>query len=373
MSRVSVIIPAGRRHAPGSKQLPTWLETRPDGALVIESIIGLLDFTNCGRIIVAANAADLATLDCADLERFLKQRAKNLPTDATVTVHGVVKETRNALETVRCALEACNVTGPIFIKDCDGGFAHKIVAGNYVVALKLTSDNRQCVHDLPRMSFAEESDGVLTNVCEKQILSDLVCTGGYGFSDAGAYLRAEQLVEAGVRLDFEAAAIYLSHVVLRMLLNDAVFTVSKVDRFEDWKTPAAWREKAASFRNYVIGLEGVLVRPSANALAARIAAKPFADRFEPIRENIDALHAVLRHTRENRTVIILSSEREADRAGVEAFLKGANVPFDQLVLGVRSVPTTIVSAFDGTRCPYPSADAHSFLAGSGTLATILVQ
>jgi len=364
--RVTVVIPAARRANDASR--PTWLQVRPDGALVIEAIVKELDFSNCGRVIIAINPNDAAELDLATSEAFIKRAATNLPEDATVTIHVLQQATRNATETVRCTLESLDVTGPFFVKDCDGAFKHTIRAGNYVVALKLTSENRKHVYDLPRMSFVEESDGILTNICEKHVMSDLVCTGGYSFNDAKAFVALQKDV---IRAVPKNASVFVSHVVLFMLLQDFVFNVAKVHAFEDWKSPGAWRSKAATYRNLVVELEGVLATPCPNYAAAHMAGKPFSERYEAQPENVATLRAALEaHSR--WSLVVMASEPESSREDVEGFLRKCDLLSRcTLVLGVPAVQTTLVNCHDGLRRMYPRADAHTVPAGGHTLSTVI--
>ena len=437
---VTVVIPAaaGRRDPKtGAALPPTWCLERPDGRLVIESVVRRLGLRQCSRVAVVVLESHVDAYcggDVAALEAFLiKSIGAAVLGSCRLVVLALKEPTSSAADTVRVAIERLNITGPLFVKDCDGAFAYDVTADNCVVTLRVTSENAASLHDLPSKSFAEECGGVLTNVVEKHIVNDLVCVGGYGFASVADFSRALRAVEDSAARTAKAGGaagrIFTSHLVLFLLMEGSVvFRVDRVNDFDDWKTAEAWRTNARQHRNIVITLEGVLVRPKTTALAARIreaaltatplvhsAPPPDAEpspassfaaaavattattttvddddegpsprtasliaEFEPIDANIDALRRAAVSSSsagggQNKTqVVILSSRPEKARPAVIALLKALAIPCDALVLGSQVATTTIVTAHDALMLPHPAATAFSVAHGTETLADLLL-
>jgi hypothetical protein len=281
---VDVVIPAAAARRP-DQRVPTWCLERPDGSLVIESVIRPLDLTHVRRVVPVMLRADIDEFcggDTHALEAHLEQTlGAAVLKGSRVTVVQLDQPTGSAGETVQAAIRILGLADGLFIKDCDGCFEHTVQREDCVVCLKISSVNARSLHDLPSKSFVEECGGVLTNIVEKHIVNDLVCLGGYGFQSADAFLRALTAVQRAAQ-DTKLAGsgssgmspvgrIFNSHLVLHLLLAEgAIFRVVKAPWFDDWKTQEAWVANARHHRNIVVQLEGVLLRLTSNGLAARI-------------------------------------------------------------------------------------------------------
>lgn len=68
----------------------------------------------------------------------------------------------------------------IFIKDCDSIFKCKLSAGNFVCTLAGQAD--------PGMSYVVVNHGVIQDIAEKTLISDIACVGGYGFSSSQEFV-----------------------------------------------------------------------------------------------------------------------------------------------------------------------------------------
>lgn len=348
---VSVVIPA----AGGTTRPPVWLLERPDGRLIIEVIIQQLDLTEASRVLVVvlqSHVDEFCGGNVAAVQDHILASIRatdSLPPTCALKIVCMPTPSKSAADTVRYAVDTERIDGPIFVKDCDGAFRHKVTGENVVVGLKLTSANSERLHDLPSKSYVEDCGGVLTNVCEKQIVSDTICVGGYGFSSAATFVAALAEVErtaiATAGAGGPSGRIFTSHIVLHLLLNAAeVFRVALVDELEDWKNEAGWKRNARTYRNYAVALEGVLVTPKPAAFALRMANNPLSECYDAVAANIDAVRAV--HAKGHSRVIVMSSQPECRRAAVDELLRALNVPCDALVLGMLAGGTTLIGPFD---------------------------
>ena len=175
----------------------------------------------------------------------------------SVVVVALDSSPQSAPETVAIAIERAGVTGPIFVKDSDGSFVHKIEEGDYVCGLCIsdalataaasaaasngsgmmgdscggpllgnrmagstssvgglfaapaTSSSAALLPPLPEStdgaismacllskSFIERTGVLLTNLVEKKLVSDTIAVGGYGFRSAADFVTAAAKAEA---------------------------------------------------------------------------------------------------------------------------------------------------------------------------------
>jgi hypothetical protein len=369
---VTVIIPA----AGHADHQPTWLQERPDGSLVIDHIIRQLELTFVTEILLVTTLSALQQTcggDSSVIETHVTQSCR-LQAPCKFSVLALADATAHAADTVRRAIIARNVTGAVFIKDCDGAFPHRVMPENCVVGLRVTSENVDRLYDLPAKSYLEECGGVLTNIVEKHIVSDIVSVGGYGFVSAPAVLRAIEAVEAvqetSNNSDHPNNRIFTSHLVVHLLMRErAVFRVTLAPYFEDWKTVSGWIANQRQHRNYIVTLEGVLIKPRPDYIVAKLAQRPIAEQYDTIAENIDALSRKMLSGHFH--VVILSTQREQGRQSVEAYLREIGVPWHSLVLGMEMCGSTLVGAHQGPRLPHPGAVGHSIVVGSTNLEEVL--
>ena len=351
---VSVIIPAagGRR---SSVAPPTWLLQRPGGELVIDSVIRPLDLSECGLLAVVVLQSDLDEYfngEAGVVERHLRrEHGAALPPACAVRVLALGAPTTAAVDTVCTAISELSITGPIFVKDCDGAFPHKIKAGNAVAALNVKTANVNSFSDLPGMSFVSESGRILTNICEKLMISNVVCVGGYGFESAHEFVNSVQnlkeMTHRSEHVGGPSGRMFTSHVILNMVLGqEKVFFVTYVDSFDDWKTVAAWNKQLLQSRNWVVPLEGALATPLPTLHYARMCGKPLAEQYAP---NVDRIDDLKSRRGPRDTVIVLTSRHEKERIAVEALLHAFGVPFDVVVYGATGRSSVVMSSDDAPR------------------------
>eukprot|EP00758_Cryptobia_borreli_P010447 Tbor_TRINITY_DN5567_c4_g2::TRINITY_DN5567_c4_g2_i2::g.13346::m.13346 len=213
---------------------------------------------------------------------------------------------RSAPESVEAAILITKTRGPIFIKDCDGSFCHRIVNDNYVCGMSISYVSRSSSSKYNNMnilnkSFIMRTGCLLTNIVEKDLVSDTFSLGGYGFRDADCFCAAVRAVkkthvvmEGAMAADSGdlpndascstkdltsnnnnisrlkkkhspntlTSSIYISNIIQRMLLFDnAAFGVVFIPHFDDWKTEDMWLAYMATFVCITKFVEGDLFVP----------------------------------------------------------------------------------------------------------------
>jgi hypothetical protein len=133
-------------------------------------------------------------------------------------------------------IERTKVKGEFLIKDCDSYFEHTIAAGNYVCVSKVKQN--EILYNLAGKSFVQSNDqGIITEIIEKQVISDKFCVGGYKFADVKQYLDAYRSISSSVQNE-----IFVSHVIQYMLMQGEIFFENIVSNYSDVGTIEEWKK-----------------------------------------------------------------------------------------------------------------------------------
>ena len=133
-------------------------------------------------------------------------------------------------------IERTKIEGNFLIKDCDSYFEHTIAAGNYVCVSKVKQN--EILYNLAGKSFVQSNDqGIITEIIEKQVISDKFCVGGYKFADVKQYLDAYRSISSSVQNE-----IFVSHVIQYMLMQGEIFFENIVSNNSDVGTIEEWKK-----------------------------------------------------------------------------------------------------------------------------------
>jgi hypothetical protein len=79
--------------------------------------------------------------------------------------------------------------------------------------------------------------GIITDIIEKQVVSDKFCVGGYKFESVKEYCETyEKIVSHNIQKE-----IFVSHIIQDMLLNDKIFVENQVMKYYDVGTAQDWK------------------------------------------------------------------------------------------------------------------------------------
>ena len=101
-------------------------------------------------------------------------------------------------------IEHFNITGPIFIKDCDNYFLESRVSGNFVSTYDL--NNMDLVRASNKSFVIVNDKGFLVNIVEKRVVSSEFNVGGYGFESASVFLHYYEKLS-------DHSDLYISHII----------------------------------------------------------------------------------------------------------------------------------------------------------------
>jgi hypothetical protein len=344
----TLILPAAGKSSRFPGMRPKWLLTMPDGQLMIEKSVSLLDMSRFEEVVLICLREHV--------ERYLSE--DSLRTICNGFGHPRVRAvildepTKSQSETVAVGIHQGGVTGPIFIKDCDNEFAYSFAGGNEIAVLDL---NRVGLIDAKNKSYvAADGLGQVLNIVEKQVISNKFCCGGYGFRDAAEFCAHYEQVPDGTEK-------YISHVIYHMLMAGERFTTSDADSYTDWGTLREYRHYQRAFITLFCDLDGVLFLNG-----SKFGAQGW--NTAPIEEN---LRTIAQLKREGRLYLVITSSRpRSEESYVSEQLGRFGINVDQFVMGLPHSRRLLVNDYSATN-PYPSAISINLERDTEKLSAIL--
>lgn len=147
------------------------------------------------------------------------------------------EKTKGPADTVYQILARSNIDieNELLIKDCDSFFDHEITEGNYVCTSNIA--DHAVLKKLTSKSFViANNQDIITNIIEKNVVSDTFCVGGYKFGSIKMFIDAFQDLSAITN------EIYVSHVIQHCLSNGHTFIRKNVTNYIDVETSKDWFE-----------------------------------------------------------------------------------------------------------------------------------
>jgi hypothetical protein len=122
----------------------------------------------------------------------------------------------------------------ILIKDCDSFFEHESQPGNYVCVSKISQ--HEVLKKLASKNFTiSNNQGIITDIVEKEVVSDTFCVGGYKFSSTLLYKKAFERLSTN-------REIFVSDVIGMLIGDLQIFKEVQVTNYTDVGTAQDWFE-----------------------------------------------------------------------------------------------------------------------------------
>lgn len=332
---VSLIIPCAGKSSrfPGK---PKWLLTCPNGNLMIQESLKCLNLENVKDIYI--------TFVKDHIDKYFIKDDINDIFKQFGNVHITILDsfTSSQTETVYLTILKNNIKGSIFIKDCDSYYNHKIEKGNYACSLQVCQENN--VDKIYNKSFIESNHlNQIINFCEKKIIGDTICVGGYSFYDSSLFTDYyKKCKDAKVETD----EFHISHLINFCLLDGEIFYNKGIVNFIDWGTPEEWKKYRDSFKSIFLDIDGTIFYNSSEYISPK-----WGDN-EPIKNNIELIKNLYN---QGRTQIILTTARKIEYKNItENQLKKYKIPYDDIIFGLYHSKRILINDFSNTN-PYPTA------------------
>jgi hypothetical protein len=333
-----IVIPAVGESTWRANSRPEWLQTFPNGKLMMSESLQGISLESFSSVVVTVSASHV---DQFSNEKVLTDYVKkNISNKATL--HILESVTHNSVETVAKTISDLGLRGSLMVKDVDCCFnLESLSIGNFVCF----SDLNNCGPvDPSTKSYIElDSTGSISNIVEKRVVSNLFCSGGYGFESITDYMDvASELLENG-----GPQRLYQSDIIYSMLLNGVLFKPLAVFGFVDWSTRKQFLDEKNNYMTIFIDFDGCIVENS-----SAFARNPWT--MSPIESNIKQLQELVRQ--KNLQVIITTSRPDSERSRIESFMQSFGIDCQAILTGLYHSKRALINDYADSN-PFPSAIA----------------
>lgn len=336
----NLIIPCAGRSSrfPGMK--PKWLLTHPHGKLMV--FAGLRDFPTeqFNRVILTIHKSHISEYEAVTV----LEQATHVPIEICI----LDDWTSGPAETVSLTIEKMNVVGEIVIKDSDNATSISSNAllkssANFAVGVNI---QKNTIRKPESKSFlVVNSQNLITDIVEKEIVSGEICAGVYGFSSADMFQRN---YSACVSL-MKSREIFVSHVISHSInAAEVAFEFIEATSFEDWGTAEEWFELQRANSTIFVDFDGVLALNS-----GKYGSFNWSSPIEPLRENLELLANL--HSM-GAQIVITTARDSSHESSIVNLLKEFKIVAHAMVFSLNHAPRTLINDFAPTN-PYPSSRA----------------
>jgi hypothetical protein len=261
------------------------------------------------------------------------------------------KQTTGPADTVYQILNRAEIddNSSILIKDCDSFFEHEITEGNYVCVSNIK--HHDVLKKIGAKSFVIQNEqNIITDIVEKNIVSETFCVGGYKFRSAGLYRKCYSDLSS-------VREVFVSDVIQRCLHSGEIFTTKSVSNYYDVGTAQDWFEyndKAVLFCD----IDGTIVM-----------AQPKHDysNVVPLESNIRIL---LEKQRQGYQFVFTTARSSKFEILTRSMLDNFGFTDYQLVMNLQNSRRILINDYN-TANPYPRAEAINIRRDSDSLSDFL--
>jgi hypothetical protein len=260
--------------------------------------------------------------------------------------------TNSQSETIYQALKKSNISESFFIKDCDNIFKCKPVANNTVATIDLNDID---LIDAKNKSYVEvDSLGIISNIVEKNVISNQFCCGGYGFKSALEFIKTYEGIVS-------SEEVYISHIIYKMLLEGLEFNITSASDYLDWGTLREYQHYCKQFMTVFCDVDGVLLKNG-----SKFGEKGW--KTQALAKNINELKSL--QDLGLLYLVLTSSRPESEIEYTVKVLKSEGLDVDRCVFDLPHTRRYLINDYSHTN-PYPSAVSINLERDSESLHSLL--
>lgn len=251
------------------------------------------------------------------------------------------KPTKGPADTVYQIIKAAGLTDQeILIKDCDSFFEHDITSGDNYVCISNIKDH-EFLRKLASKSFTVSNEhNIITDIVEKQVVSDTFCVGGYKFSSAKMFTDAfEQLTTE--------REVFVSDIIGHCINNGEIFFNKQISNYVDVGTAKEWFEfndKPVIFCD----IDGTVIHNQ-----GRVGENSYLNKPVPLVNNVKRLLEL----QENGAQFIFTTARPTEYKSVtRQMLYDLGFKSFDLIVGLQNSRRILINDYNSAN-PYPRAEA----------------
>lgn len=347
---MNLILPAAGKSSRFPNMRPKWLLTHPNGNLMItESLLGL-DLKNVNEIFIIVLEEHLNKYGC---KHFLKKEL-NENLSVKINLIELKSETKSQSETIYIGVNKANISGEIFIKDCDNKFSTKINSGNYVSYIDVGNFGLKNLKNKSYLLLNEEKNKI-ESLVEKKVVSNLACISGYSFEDSNDFVKSYEDMA-----HLEASnEVFVSSIVNNLIVNHKkVFGANEVFDFVDWGTLEDWQDYKDKYITYFVDIDGVLFENGSKHFL------PTWGKSKPILENIKVIKEL--YNSSTCEIILTTSRTNEFKVDTVNQLEEYGIKYHNIIFGLQHNKRVIINDFSSTN-KYPSCIAINIERNSADL------
>ena len=273
--------------------------------------------------------------------------------DLSVSIVILDKPTKGPADTVYQIIKKAKIQGEILIKDCDSFFDHEITPGNYICVSDIKKHD--VLKKISSKSFViyNEQD-IVTNIIEKNVVSDTFCVGGYKFDDAKLFVDTfEEISHVG--------EIFVSDIIERCIHKKHIFTKKSVINYFDVGTAEDWFEyndKPVIFCD----IDGTIVENQ-----TRVGSNSYDSDPVPLTKNVNR---ILHYQTKGSQLVFTTSRLPNVRKQTEKLLDDLGFRNYTLIMGLLNSRRILINDYNKAN-PYPRAEAVNILRNRDELDNFL--
>jgi hydroxymethylpyrimidine pyrophosphatase-like HAD family hydrolase len=258
----------------------------------------------------------------------------------TVDVVVLDEPTKGPADTVYQIIEKLGLyKEPIFIKDCDSFFDHDISDGNYVCVSKISQ--HEVLKKLASKSFTvSNNQGIITDIVEKEVVSDTFCVGGYKFSSALLYKQAFKRLTNN-------REVFVSDVIGMLIGDMQIFNEVQVTNYTDVGTAQDWFEyndKPVVFCD----IDGTIIK-----CQSRVGENSYGSSPIILEKNVQRL---LELQNKGAQILFTTARKPLYMEETRKLLDDLGFEKCRLIMGLLNSRRILINDFN-TANPYPRAEA----------------
>ena len=272
----------------------------------------------------------------------------------TVNVVVLEKPTTGPADTVYQILKEIRLhTSPILVKDCDSFFDHEESPGNYICVTNIAK--HESLKKLGAKSFVVYNDqGIITDIVEKEVVSDTFCIGGYKFKNAMTYKSAYEKLSTN-------REVFVSDVISYCIGSGQLFTIKETENYVDVGTASEWFEyndKPVIFCD----IDGTIVKNQ-----GKVGENNYNDSVIPLQKNINRL---LQLQKTGAQFVFTTARPSAYESKTRDMLQQLGFKKFELIVGLQNARRILINDYNKTN-PFPRAEAINLVRDSDNLEDLL--
>lgn len=269
------------------------------------------------------------------------------------------EKTKGPADTVYQILDKIDGDKPFLVKDCDSYFNHNYANTNLSDPNYICTSNikeHEVLKKLSSKSFVRYNDqDIITDIVEKQVVSDTFCVGGYKFNSMQKY--KETFEKLSARTD----EIYVSHVIQDMLMQGETFVTNPVRDYVDVGTQSDWEE----FNNKPVvfcDIDGTLIKAQS--------------RFGNYNYDSDPIvlegnyNRIMEYHTKGAQIIFTTAREETYFHSTKRMLEGLGFVNCLLIMGLNNSARILINDYNDAN-PYPRAIAYNIKRDHDNLKDIM--